>query len=91
MYELVLYWINEVPDHFKTHKIYSEDLLENIPDYLKTQGICDKAFELWPWQLHQVLDHLKTQEIHNKAVRRGPWHLKYVPDWFMTEQQLNLW
>ena len=49
VYELIIYWINEVPDHFKTHKICSEDLLENVLDHLKTQEMCDKAFEVWPW------------------------------------------
>ena len=45
-YELILYWINEVLDHYKTRKICREDLLENVPDNLKTQEMCDKASEV---------------------------------------------
>ena len=69
VYGLMLYWVNEVPGHFKTHTICSEGLMENVPNHLKTQEMCDKAFEVWPWQLHHVPDRFKTQEMRNEAMR----------------------
>ena len=32
-----------------------------IPDYFKTQDMCNKAVEKDPWSLVEATDHFKTQ------------------------------
>ena len=39
-----------------------------VPDYFKTQEMCDKEVEKGPWSSVEVPDHFKTQEMCNKAV-----------------------
>ena len=57
-----------------------------IPDYLKTQEMCEKSLK----KIH-VPDHFKTQEMCDKTVRDDPFSLVCVPDWFVTQQQIKLW
>ena len=66
-------------------------LLFFIPDYLKTQEMCEKAVEKDPHMLCHVPDHFKTQEMCDKTVRDDPFSLVCVPDWFVTQQQIKLW
>ena len=56
-----------------------------IPDYLKTQEMCNKEVDIKPQFLVLVPDHLKTEEMCNKAVCKHPWLLKHVSDWFVTQ------
>ena len=62
-----------------------------IPDHCKTQGMCTKAIEVRPWQLHYVLYHIKTQDSRNDAVEDELSSLQYAPDYFMTPKQLQIW
>ena len=47
-------------------------VLRFIPDYLKTEEMCIKAFEAGLWKLKDVPDDLKTQEMCDNVVRRSP-------------------
>ena len=73
VYNLIAYWINEVPNH------------------LKTQEICNEVVSIYPCLLEHVPDHLKTQEMCDKVFWEHTFSLEYVPDWFVTQQQLKLW
>ena len=33
--------------------------MTEVPDYFKTQGMCNKAVEKGPWSLTEVPDHFK--------------------------------
>ena len=63
--------------------------IKEIPDHLKTQQMCDEAFEEKPYSLAYVPDCFKTQEMCDDAVRRRPWLLKYVPDHFKTQEMFD--
>ena len=78
-----------VPDHIKTLK--NPCLLENVPDCLLTQEMCDIAVRMEPWSLRIIIDHLKSQEMYDESVARHPYTLEDVPDWFVREQQIGLW
>ena len=41
-----------------------------ISDNFKTQELCDKAVEKYPWSLTEVPDHLKTQEMCNRQSKK---------------------
>ena len=62
-----------------------------VPDHLKTQAMCEKAFENDSYTLKYVPDHLKTQEVCNKTLHERLWLLEYVPDWFVTQKQIDIW
>ena len=62
-----------------------------VPDYFKTQELCDKAIEIDPFTLWHVPDNLKTQGMCIKAVEVGLGLLGCVPDWFVTQQQIKIW
>ena len=57
-----------------------------IPDHLKSQEMCEMAFEKNPWELGFVSDRLKTQEMCNKAVTCSPDTLWDVPDHLKTQE-----
>ena len=60
------------PDHFEIEVVKIEpSLLASVPDYLKTQEICNEAVRKKPHTLRHVPDHLKTQEMCDKAVGRS--------------------
>ena len=67
--------------------------LEHLPDYLKTQEICEKVVEKEPSLLHGVPEHLKAQQMCEKAVEKGSSLLHCVPDHFkiqkMCEKAVN--
>ena len=62
-----------------------------VSDFLKTQEMCNRPVDEWPWLLEYVPDQYKTKEISYKAVRRYLFSLQFVPDWFETQQQLKIW
>ena len=37
--------------------------INEVPDHLKTQGLCIKAVEKGAWLLKYVLNHFQTQEM----------------------------
>ena len=45
---------------------------KEIPGYLKTQEMCDKAVRMEPYSLEFVPDHLKAQEMCNEATCDNP-------------------
>ena len=56
------------------------DILEFVPDHLKSQEMCNKAVEEeGRCQLCNVPDHFKTQEMCDAAVDEDPYTLKFVP------------
>ena len=89
---LMVYWINEVPDHLKTHELCIEVfekyawLLKYVPDHFKTQEICNEAVCNNSYALKYTPDKLKTQEMCDDAVHKDSWLLEYVPDWFKTQE-----
>ena len=53
--------------------------IQEIPNHLKTQEMCDAAVGMEPGSLTCVPDCLKTQEMCNDAVPTYPYLLDYVP------------
>ena len=80
-YEIMEYWINEVPDHLKTQGACIEVvvkcpwLLKYIPDHPKTEEICKEAVRREAYTLRHVPDHFKKEGMCNKAVYDCPWVL----------------
>ena len=62
-----------------------------VPDFLKTQEICNWAVNEWPWLLKYVPDQYKAKEMCDDVVQRYPCSLQFVPDWFVTQQQIKIW
>ena len=78
-----------VPDHIKTQK--SSCLVEDVPDRLLMQEMCDIALRMEPWSLRIIPDYFKSQEICDEAAARHPYMLENVPDWFVRKQQIKPW
>ena len=84
-----------VPDHLKemcneimrTRAIVFFIVFERF----KTQKMCIKAVEAYPWLLELVPDYFKTQGICDKTVRDDSSSLWFVPDWFVRQQQIKIW
>ena len=53
-----------------------------VPDYFRTQEMCERTVEKGSWSLVHVSDQYKTREMCNKAVKKNPWLLEYVPNNF---------
>ena len=62
-----------------------------VPNYLKTQEVCIKAFEVYPWSLEYVPDKLKAPKMCDDALWDDAFSLICVPNWFVTQQQLKIW
>ena len=56
-----------------------------ISDNFKTQELCDKEVEKYPWSSVEVSDHFKTQEMCNKAVEKDLFLLMNLPDGFKNK------
>ena len=65
--------------------------INEVPDHLKTQEICNGVVSIYPCLLEHIPDHLKTQEICDKAFWEDTFSLQYIPDWFVTQGQIKLW
>ena len=65
--------------------------LEFVPDWVKTEEMCERPIEKDPWILRFVPDQYKMQEMCDKAFWEDTFSLEYIPDWFVTQQQLKLW
>ena len=61
-------------------------MLEVVPDYFKTQEMCNDVVKKRPSQLKYVPDYFKTQEMCN-VVEKVPWALAYVPDHLKTHKK----
>ena len=46
--------------------------LVSVPNYFKTQKLCDKAVEKDSWLLRYVPDHYETQEMLEKVIEKKP-------------------
>ena len=55
-------------------------MTSRISGNFKTQDMCEKAVEKFPYQLENVPDHFKTQSMCEKAIEKASWLLIYVPD-----------
>ena len=84
-------WIKEIQETLKSFVQINPLSFTFVPDFLKTQEMCNGAFDDWPWLLEYVPDYLKTQKMFDDVVRRGPFSLQFVPDWFVTQQQTKRW
>ena len=71
LYEIILRWIIETPDHLTTKKTHGSCNFFLI-SINKTQGMCRKVVEEYPQTLCHIPDHLKTQEMCKKAVEEYP-------------------
>ena len=60
-------------------------------NHFKTQEMCIKAVEEYPWDLGNVPDHSRTQKICKKVVSEDPYSLQYLSDWFVLWQQAKIW
>ena len=61
-------------------------VLRFIPDHLKTQELCKRVVEKYPYRLGIVPDHLKIREMCEGAVEKYPYSLKYIPNRFKTQE-----
>ena len=62
-----------------------------IPDCFKTQDMCDKAVDEFPWCFRSVPDKFKTQKMCEKAFDEYPEldvreSLDFIPDKFKTQE-----
>ena len=64
-------------------------MLEVVPDYFKTQEMCNDVVKKRPWQLKYVPGYFKTQKICNDVVEKVPWALEYVPDHLKTQKMCD--
>ena len=60
-------------------------MTSRISGNFKTQDMCEKAAEKFPYQLENVPDHLKTQSMCEKVIEKASWLLIYVPDYLKTQ------
>ena len=63
--------------------------LRLVPDYLKTQEMCNEAVRREPYALGYVPDCFKAHEICNEAVRREPCLLENVTGHLKTPEMCN--
>ena len=64
-----------------------------IPDWYKTQEICDRIIFDYPFSLRSlryVPDQYNTQEMCNKAVGDCLAVLKFAPDWLVTNKMIKI-
>ena len=65
-------------------------LLEFVPDYLKTEEMCEKTVDKKPLSSKFVPDGHKTQGMCNEVVQKGSYLVKYVFHWFVLREQLKI-
>ena len=80
VYGLMVYQIDEVPDHFEAR----ETCIEVVE-------MCNEIMRTMPEAFHHIPDHFKTQKMCDKAFEEDFFSLKFIPDWFVRPQQVNLW
>ena len=61
---------------------WNRDLI-SVPDELKTQEMCNRAVEKYPWDLRYVPDHLKTKDMCDMYFNEYK-SLKPIPEQFIT-------
>ena len=83
-------WIKEIQKILKIFVQINPLSFTYVPDFLKTQEMCNRAVDEWPWLLKYVPDQYKTKELCYKTVGRYLSSLQFVPDWFVTQQQLKI-
>ena len=60
--------------------------MRGVPDHLKTQQMCNKAVEEYPWRLSDFPHHLKTQGMCEKTIEDESGTLEYVPNYFKVQR-----
>ena len=61
--------------------------LAYVPDYFKTQEMCNEAVKIKLWMLLFVPDHFWTQEMCSKVMRTMPdAFYRSIPDRFKTQE-----
>ena len=60
--------------------------LKLIPDDLKTQEMCNKAFEKVPWLIHYVPLQLRMHEMCYRNVEKCLYPFRFVPDHLKTQE-----
>ena len=59
--------IVQCPDHFMDLGMIIRAIMHPLrfipPDHPKTQEVCERAVEKWPWQLKDVPDHFKKEKM----------------------------
>ena len=82
--------LRSVPDHLKPKKIKKmwkqaakklPFLIRYVPDWCKTQEMCDRVVSKDLFMLKSCLDRYKTQKMYDKAVNDRLTSLKFIPDW----------
>ena len=63
--------------------------ITEIPDYPKTQKVCNETMRIEPYSLAFVPDNLKTQEMCVKAVEIDPYTLRHIPNHFKTQKMCD--
>ena len=63
--------------------------LKFAPDYLKTQGISERAVEDKSETLKYVPYHFKTKSMCERTVEDEPYNLKFVLDQHKTQKMFN--
>ena len=82
-------WIKGMQETFSETVYNNPWALRHVPDYLKTQKMCNRAVEKDPWLLERVPDCFKTPEMSIKGVEKDPWLLKDVPNHFKTQEMYD--
>ena len=64
-------------------------VLDSIPNWDKTQQLCDRVISGNPFLVAYRPDQYKTQKICNKAVYDSITVLKPIPNWFVTSKMIK--
>ena len=69
----------------------SIDVLEfdSIPNWYKTQKMCERNVSEDPFILFYCPDRYRTQRVCDEAVDDCQAVLKFIPDWFVTSKMLE--
>ena len=63
--------------------------MQFVSDWYKTQEMCNKAVDIFPFVFDSVPDWYKTQEMCHKVVSKEPFTLKNCLDRYKTKEMLD--
>ena len=66
-------------------KMKNQEMLEFVPDHVKTKKMCKHAVEKLHYLLRYVPDYYKTQQMCDKAVPENGEALRYVPHCYKNQ------
>ena len=64
-------------------------VFDSIPDWYKTQEMCDRVFSEDPLLIVYCSDKYKSQEMYDKGLDDCLTALKFIPDWFVTSKMIK--